>query len=235
MKTIRPSLDSILNQIDDRFEVIVVDSHSNDGSFDILSKYERNNKIKLISKKCNRGIARQTAFEISTGKYILSHMDLDDIFKPVLKELLSIYHTKFEGYLLYANKPPKWGGITIGPKVLLNRIEGWSDLQYSEDWELWAKAAKINLFKILTFESREKIGLPDSAISDNWQRIKHRYFKYRDLYRLGRNVFIENEKINRSQKIIAFLAYVTYKLFSSHFDVFYQSFDPENYRENTEY
>ena len=95
--TLKLSLDSILNQIDDRFEVIVVDSLSSDGSSEILREYARSGKIKLIEKKCSRGKGIQIGFENSSGKYIISNLDMEDIFNPCLLSLLREYHSKSEG------------------------------------------------------------------------------------------------------------------------------------------
>jgi len=155
-------------------------------------------------------------------------MDLDDTFKPELKKLLSIYHKMFEGYLVYANKPPNWGGITIGPRELIARIGGWRDLQFNEDWDLWARAAKIGKFKVLNYELRESIRVSDAKIQGAYGRLKYRYIKYRELYRLGRKVFAENERITIPQKIIAYLAYITSLLYPSFHDPFNESFDPWN-------
>lgn len=53
--TIKQSLESILSQIDNNFEVIVVDNKSKDGSEKILKEFEKQGKIKVISIKCSRG------------------------------------------------------------------------------------------------------------------------------------------------------------------------------------
>jgi len=49
--TVEASLNSILNQIDDNFEVIVIDNFSNDGSERILKNFSEQEKIfKILSE-----------------------------------------------------------------------------------------------------------------------------------------------------------------------------------------
>jgi len=234
IETIRQSLDSILNQIDNTFEIVVVDSHSDDGSLDVLSEYAKRGTIKLIVKKCNRGMGRQTAFENSSGEFIISHMDLDDIFKPELKELLGLYHAKFEDCLLYVSKRPNSAGITIGSRELIARIGGWRSLQYSEDWDLWARAAKLVKFKVLNHELRKSVGVPDAEIQSFSQRFKYRCIKYREHQRLGRKVFVRNERVTLTQKLCFYLACITRLFYPSFRDPFNKSFNPwdEKYRAN---
>src|SRR2546428_13910234 len=80
--TLRQSLDCVLNQIDDRFEVIIVDNLSSDGSANILQDYSLREKITLIRRRCSRGRARQTAFENSSGDYVIANLDMDDVGRP---------------------------------------------------------------------------------------------------------------------------------------------------------
>jgi len=54
-ETISECINSILNQIDSRFEIVVVDNMSNDGSERILSEMAELGTIHLIRMKCSRG------------------------------------------------------------------------------------------------------------------------------------------------------------------------------------
>src|ERR1700733_1394153 len=129
--TVRNSLESILSQLNDEFEVIVVDNKSTDGSYEILKEFADAGKIKLIQAKSSRGKGREIAFENSKGEYIVANLDMDDIFKPRLRELLARYHEVTEGKLLWAYSRMKgkgfWGGesFTIVPRGLLQEIGGW--------------------------------------------------------------------------------------------------------------
>jgi len=138
--TVRESLESILAQIDDRFEVIVVDNYSNDGSREVLQGYASSQRIKLIERHCSRGRGRQIAFEESSGDYIISGVDLDDIFRPIFLRLAEAYHTFFEGKCLFMSG--KHEAITVVPRTLVERVGGWRDVPAGEDIDLWARIAK---------------------------------------------------------------------------------------------
>src|SRR5437870_11443577 len=53
--TLRQSVESILNQIDSSFEIVVVYNKSTDGSQLVLREHSDSGKLKLISARCSRG------------------------------------------------------------------------------------------------------------------------------------------------------------------------------------
>ena len=76
---IKATLDSIINQNFNGYEVIVVDDGSTDNSFEILSNYARiDQRIKIITQE-NRGtfVARKVGTLAATGKYVI-YVDPDD-------------------------------------------------------------------------------------------------------------------------------------------------------------
>ena len=139
----RQSLESILNQIADDFEVVVVDQSSTDGSLDVLEEFAQEGQIALYRQRFrNRGLGRQLAFEMSRGGYVLSNLDLDDVFLPNLSEFVSLYHANCEGMFLWNTK-----GGSIAPRSLIVSLGGWRNLQYSEDFDLASRAAQIGKFR----------------------------------------------------------------------------------------
>lgn len=122
-------------------EVVVVDSVSDDGQIGILKEYERNGLIRLIVRKCNRGEGRQIAYLESRGTYIISGVDTDDQVGPGLRELLSEYHSKYEGSVLKAV------GVTIAPRAAVEAIGGWRPLYASEDYDFWNRAREAGLLR----------------------------------------------------------------------------------------
>jgi glycosyltransferase involved in cell wall biosynthesis len=95
--SIESSLRSILGQLDDRFEIIVVDNLSTDGSREVLRESGASGKLKVIERKCSRGKGLQIAFENAAGEYIISGLDFGDTYRPRLSSFLDFYHTKCEG------------------------------------------------------------------------------------------------------------------------------------------
>jgi glycosyltransferase involved in cell wall biosynthesis len=135
--TIKASMDSILIQSNDSFEIVVCDNYSNDGSREILQEYCRKGKIKLVVERSSRGKGRQIAFENSFGKYIISGVDTDDKLKLEFQEFLRIYHRDHEGYMLSA------GTIHIIPRQLVEEIGGWRDLNWGEDVDFHKRAKSL--------------------------------------------------------------------------------------------
>lgn len=84
---IRATLDSVLNQTFDAWELIIVDDMSTDNSVKIVKDYINrypNNKIKLIQNKKNlrAALSRNEAIKLAEGRFI-AFLDSDDLWKPV--------------------------------------------------------------------------------------------------------------------------------------------------------
>lgn len=77
---VRKTLDSVLNQNFEDYEVIIVNDGSTDNGLELIQRYS-NSKIKIINQ-VNQGvsIARNNGIRVSKGKYI-SFLDADDLWK----------------------------------------------------------------------------------------------------------------------------------------------------------
>ena len=78
---IEESIHSILNQTYENIEVIIVDDHSTDGTFELLEKLASNDeRIRLFRNKENSKIVMTLNYGLTkvTGKYVVRH-DGDDI------------------------------------------------------------------------------------------------------------------------------------------------------------
>lgn len=83
-KTLAQSIQSILNQTYDNWELIMCDDGSTDGTFAIAEKFSKlDQRIRLIRNKQNLGLAKtlNKCIEASVGEYIMRH-DGDDIMIP---------------------------------------------------------------------------------------------------------------------------------------------------------
>ena len=78
-KYIAMSIESILNQTINDFELLIIDDASTDQTLAIITSYE-DTRIKIISKPVNSGYTESLniGLKIAKGKYI-ARMDGDDI------------------------------------------------------------------------------------------------------------------------------------------------------------
>jgi glycosyltransferase involved in cell wall biosynthesis len=211
-RTIEASFDSLLPQLDESFELIVVDGGSDDARQSAflasLSGRARHlgNPIRtevLCMGRISRGKARQIAFEHSRGDYVLSSIDTDDTFRPVLKEMLSQYHARFEGKIV------SFGGLTVLPRTLVKELGGWPDLQWNEDGYLYARAFRRGLY-VADFSNPfwKERGFHEQRHSRFWSK----YYWSREKWRIGVNPLTLVRRSNSRHKtlyyMICTLAYV---------------------------
>ena len=79
-ETLKRCIDSILNQIADNYEIIIIDDGSQDGSIELINYYaQKYSVVKAIYNKRNRGLGaiRYQGANIAKGRYIV-YIDADD-------------------------------------------------------------------------------------------------------------------------------------------------------------
>ena len=87
-KYIRATLQSVLNQSYQNWEIILVDDASTDLTVSIIEEFaQKDNRIKLfqLAENSGNGFARNVALEKAAGKYI-AYLDADDLWFPLKLE-----------------------------------------------------------------------------------------------------------------------------------------------------
>ncbi len=125
---IAETIDSCLNQTYDNIEIIIVDDGSIDSSLSIARQYEKKYiNIKVEAQK-NSGapVARNRAFELSTGEYI-QYIDADDLLHPDKICLqMEVLKTADDRTLVFG----RWGTFQ---KSIENVM--WKDLPVNKNYE----------------------------------------------------------------------------------------------------
>jgi glycosyltransferase involved in cell wall biosynthesis len=218
--TIASSLRSILRQLDERFEIIVVDNLSTDSSGELLRKFEAEGKLKLVEQRCSRGKGLQIAFENATGEYVISGLDMGDTYKPRLISFLDFYHKKCDGKLLKTRNE----AVILAPRSLIEMLGGWRDLQRSEGWDLWSRAAKAGayLWTVFILTELRNRSSPQAEIEGHPKRktfvgkYRHRYETYRDSLRLGRRLFAPGSQVDVGMRLAQILALASLPFYRSY-------------------
>lgn len=114
-KTLKESMDSLLNQTYKSFEIILCEDGSKDNTLQIAKEYAQKypQKVRLIQNKTNKGLAYSLnrCIEISTGEYI-ARMDADDI----------AYKDRLEKQMSYLESHPEYA--LVGSQAFLFNEDG---------------------------------------------------------------------------------------------------------------
>jgi glycosyltransferase involved in cell wall biosynthesis len=215
--TLRKSIESLADLSKFvNFEIIVTDNSSRDGSREILAELLKDGLIReVIEQKCTRGKGRQLALEKARGDYVLCHLDCDDIFSASgIDSLIRLYHEKYEGTMMMTRRTEGgYSNITIAPRQLILELGSWRDINWNEDWDLWARASAKGKYVNIAYPYSDpphtfvtvRQDRDDSVI----KRIRARYGKYRDCYRIGRSPFAGDAHVSPTQKLIGWVAKLT--------------------------
>lgn len=82
-KTLRQTIESVLNQLDVNFEYILINDCSTDDGVSIVEEYLLDPKVVLINNENNIGVAasRNRGLELAKGEYVC-FLDADDWWEP---------------------------------------------------------------------------------------------------------------------------------------------------------
>tara|TARA_B100000242_G_scaffold126304_1_gene89078 strand:+ start:28347 stop:29180 length:834 start_codon:yes stop_codon:yes gene_type:complete len=153
--TLDLSLKSVLDQIDERFEVIVVDDGSSDSSIDVLLRIKMNYpKLRIIplmrDKRRKLGETRNISIRAARGEYVILHIDTDDFWEPFINSYVKVYH-EIEKRLNFFDFMLSGKQINMSSRKLL--LENpYPNIYYGEDRYLFNDLAVIG--KILVLEHK---------------------------------------------------------------------------------
>lgn len=123
--TIESCMDSILSQVDPRYEVVVTDGGSDDGTIEHLQRRgaEADVDIRLFTQdEPGLGVARQVCVENARGEFLLEQVDADMVFANCFDDLVEFYLDALDDiglFQLYLK------GMRITPRELHDELGGW--------------------------------------------------------------------------------------------------------------
>lgn len=123
-KFIAETIQSVLNQTYENFEMLIVDDLSTDKSVEIVQNFS-DKRIVLLQNSKNSGAAesRNNALRNAKGKWI-AFLDSDDLWTPTKLEeqiffmVQNNYHFSFTNYVEVDQNGNELGKIVTGPKVI---------------------------------------------------------------------------------------------------------------------
>ncbi len=166
-KYVKQSIDSVLSQTLQDFELIIIDDGSTDNSRDIIEEYRAHEKVIIIYQQ-NKGlnITNNVAMRVSKGKYLM-RLDADDFLVETALEDMSAmlevneelglvfpdyYYVDAEGHVSGEERrhnfekevslydQPAHGACTMIRLSFLKRIGGYNESFTCQDgYDLWLK------------------------------------------------------------------------------------------------
>ncbi|MBR8837700.1 MAG: glycosyltransferase family 2 protein [Stigonema ocellatum SAG 48.90 = DSM 106950] len=166
-------IDSVINQTFKDWELIIVDDGSQDNSFEIVNTYVQNfNNIRYFKHQNRKtGYSRNAGIQASFGKYI-TFIDSDDSYKPNHLESRIEYmkanpeidlisggvETEQEMWVVdYFNQNQTinirecvTGATFFAKRHVFFELQGFNNISYGEDTDLWDRAEKIFVTRKIT-------------------------------------------------------------------------------------
>jgi len=178
--TLRESLISVLKQINDEFEVIVIDDGSTDNSKEILddlcSEYKNLNVYYLEKDKKRRlGKTRNISFNKARGQWCIFHIDTDDLIGAHILDfvkVIEVLNSKINKDCLYSGKQ-----IHMAQRNFLLSKGPFKNIYRGEDRDLYQRLSLTNQWITLSHKrfilrmDREKKKLIYKTIRDNWDQM----------------------------------------------------------------
>ena len=229
-KFISETINSVLSQTHENWELLIVDDYSSDSSNKIIEKFiKKDNRIKLIKLKENSGpaVARNKAIAEAKGRYV-AFLDADDLWYPKKLEkqidFMSRYNLVFtySSYDLIDENGNDLGIFKTKERISYNELlrtcnigcltaivdvscigKDYMEDVGHEDYTLWLKILKKIGFTYGIKDSLAKYRILKSSISGN--KLKSALWQWK--------IYREVEKLSLMQSVYYFLHYVYFGYF----------------------
>lgn len=209
---ISQTIDSVLNQTYQNWEMIIIDDCSSDETFSIISKFaSEDSRIKVfkLDENSGAGVARNLAIQQASGNYI-AFLDADDLWKPEKLEkqigfmqeqkipfTFSFYETMDEAGNLRNETLTTPSKITYKQLYYCNWIGNLtgiysvdffgkipiSSIKKRQDWMLWLQIVKQIETAIPVPESLAYYRVRQDSISaSKWKLIQFNFKVYKDFH-----------------------------------------------------
>jgi glycosyltransferase involved in cell wall biosynthesis len=180
--TIKESLLSVITQLNEEFEVVVVDGGSSDGSKEILEELESNyNQLRCIFLKAdsNRslGTDRHISVKNAKGDYVILHIDCDDRYTSGITDIAKVY--KQIDQQVNFRFGMNASHMTIAPKEYILELGSYRPVDRAEDADLWRRMLADK-------------GLINLECDDIWSSIGYEpslYDKFKNIYTQRKSEF----------------------------------------------
>lgn len=147
--TLDRSLRSILCQLDDNFEVVLVDDGSDDDSVKVIKELQEEFANLILielkrDKKRKLGLTRNISIQKARGDFVLLQLDCDDVYEPYIKSFTEVFD-QIERSLcrdLYL----KGEKINMGRREFLLKHGPYRNLFRGEDRDMWKRLASVGAF-----------------------------------------------------------------------------------------
>ena len=173
-KYINDTLDSVLGQTFNDFEIICVNDGSSDNSLKILKQYANKDQRIKVFDQANSGVSktRNYAFEHANGKYIY-YLDSDDVIHPQLLEICYNMAEKHQadvlsfGYESFSdNQSPVFEKINEN-EISLFKVDNFVSKitargEIKINYNIWSKFFRKDILKDIKFD--EDINLAEDVL-----------------------------------------------------------------------
>ena len=178
--TLQRCLESVLQNINEQFEIIVIEDSSTDGSLETLQYLSKlNPKLRVISlapdKNRRLGHTRNLSIREAKGEWCIFHIDTDDLIGPFIEDfvkIIEVLNTKLNQDYLFSGKQ-----IHMGKRDFLLTHGPFKNIYRGEDRDLYQRLALTNQWIALTHErfihrmNRPKKKLIYKTIWDSWDQM----------------------------------------------------------------
>lgn len=180
--TIYQAISSVARQLNDDYEILIIDDGSNDQSKEVIHRLEAEYPVVraiFLPRDKNRYLGETRNFSVysALGDYVLLHIDADDVWEAYLQDLVKLFHHIEKAY----NRDFLLVGQQTGiiKRELMLTSGGYENIYRGEDRNLMFNLAAQDKILFLNYKTfRRRLSRPPNkkyikVIWDMWSHIQY--------------------------------------------------------------